>query len=63
MKKKQIATQPILNVCGNCANKQWLTHNANYDLKGNPICLTCDFKPFHILRTATACEFFELENI
>ena len=42
--------------CDNCELSKWVTHlHQHFDHAGKPICLTCPYKQFHILRGSQAC--------
>lgn len=52
---KKAPDQPQ-RVCGDCGLGTWVDGSQNLDWQRKPICLTCPNRPFHILRSAKACE-------
>ena len=62
MAKKQTPTRPgqiqpqwTKEICDDCNHGNWIDAHSNMDWENKPICLTCPFKQFHILRGSKAC--------
>lgn len=54
--KQQTKTAEPVKVCGDCGHGNWVDSFNNLDWEGKPICLTCPFNKYHILRDAKACK-------
>ena len=48
-------TEPV-KLCGDCGHGNWVDSFNNLDWEGKPICLTCPFNQWHILRGTKACK-------
>lgn len=43
-------------LCGDCGHGVWIDSFSNLDWERKPICLTCQYRQFHILRGAKCCD-------
>ena len=43
------------HICDDCGHSSWVNSHSNLDWQGKPICLTCPFRQFHIIRGSKAC--------
>lgn len=57
--KKGTTAPGIQHVCGECKHGNWVESSHNLDWQGNPICLTCPYQQYHILRGRKACHNFK----
>ena len=44
------------HVCDDCLNRVWVDTHSNLDWYGKPICLTCRFEKYYIIRGRKACQ-------
>lgn len=56
--RKGTPEQPA-RICDDCKHGNWVNSHTNMDWQGKPICLTCPFKQWHILRGSKACAQYE----
>ena len=44
-----------VHICDDCGHGSWVNTHSNLDWQGKPICLTCPFQQYHIIRGRKAC--------
>lgn len=55
----QIKPEYTKHVCDECKHGRWVDSFSNLDWQRKPICLTCPFEQWHIIRGRQACAKFE----
>lgn len=53
--KKPVQPTTPVRICDDCGHGNWVDSFSNIDWEGKPICLTCPYEQYHILRGRKAC--------
>lgn len=60
-KRGTTVNQQPVHICDDCKHSNWVQSHSNLDWEGKPICLTCPFEQWYILRGRKACGKWEPE--
>lgn len=58
-KRGTTVTPETKHICDDCKHSKWVEAYSNLDWQGKPICLTCPFEKWHIIRGHKACDKWE----